>query len=118
MPFLLLFKKLFLNPTSLGLILFGLLVFGNYYQYNKINNLQDTIADKKKENDELVANYAHSMDVIQQNDRDCQDLLLKTKERVITIVKHKKTFVESMNVDLDYKIPDEYLTTINETIAK
>lgn len=118
MVYLLFLKRMISNPYVLGLILFGLLAFGNYYQYNEINNLQRTIDEKKKENDELVANYAHSIDVIQQNDKDCQDLLEKAKTRTITIVKHKKQLIESENVDLDYIIPDDYITTMNETLSK
>lgn len=118
MPFLLLFKKLLLNPTSIGLIVFGLLLFGNYYQHNHIAKLKQELSTKKQEYDALVLDHAHSLDIIQQNDKDCQDLLENAKSRTITVVKHKKQLIESKNVDLDYIIPDDYITTMNETLSK
>lgn len=118
MPFLFLLRKILLNPTSIGLIVFGLLAFGNYYQHNQIAKLQQELSTKKQEYDQLVMDHAHSLDVIQQNDKDCQDLLEKAKSRTITVVKHKKQLIESKNVDLDYIIPDDYITTMNETLSK
>mgnify|MGYP000393727448 CR=1 FL=1 len=118
MLYLTILRKLFFNPTSLALIVFGLLVFGNYYQHNKITNLNNDIAVLNKSFNDLTLEHAHSLDVIEQNNKDCQDLIEKTKNRTITIVKHKKQLIESKNVDLDYVIPDDYLTTINETLSK
>jgi len=118
MVYLLFLRRVISNPYVLGLILFGLLAFGNYYQYNKNKDLKRELAEKRKENVALVEQNAHSMDVIQQNDKDCQDLLEKTKTRTITVVKHKKQLIESKNVDLDYIIPDDYITTMNETLSK
>lgn len=118
MAFLLFLRKILLNPTAICLIAFGLLVFGNYYQYNQIANLKRELSTKTQEYDALVLEHAHSLDIIQQNDKDCQDLLEKAKTRTITVVKHKKQLIESKNVDLDYIIPDDYITTMNETLSK
>ncbi len=118
MAFLLFLRKILLNPTAICLIAFGLLAFGNYYQYNQIADLKRELSTKKQEYDALVLDHAHSLDIIQQNDKDCQDLLEKAKTRTITIVKHKKQLIESENVDLDYIIPDDYITTMNETLSK
>lgn len=118
LPILSLLRKLLLNPTSIGLIVFGLLLFGNYYQHVQLNNIKRELSTKKQEYDQLVMDHAHSLDVIQQNDKDCQDLLEKAKSRTITVVKHKKQLIESKNVDLDYIIPDDYITTMNETLSK